>query len=263
MNNKDLIKQYVDTGLQITDYQISKLNKNLLNTYLRKRLTPVNGFTKQLSNYEFDLTNYEQKKQYILKVDFLKENQFMNLDDNLRQLYFDNKISNKLNLQNYEFDFLNDKQKNLYFDIFLSGEKHIDLYQFDRIKNKDLRRAIINNRFMYVMNNIDYKYLDDYEFTSLTPDDRIKYALKKATSKPVGGFFFASHGIPESQFKLLPPEIKRKYAITVAKSVDGAYSYFYSDKFNLLTPEVKKEFLSLLKPLDRDNFRKNPEYIFP
>mgnify|MGYP000204998990 CR=1 FL=1 len=37
MDNKALIKQYVDTGLSIPEYQFFKLNKNLRQTYIRKR----------------------------------------------------------------------------------------------------------------------------------------------------------------------------------------------------------------------------------
>ena len=38
MTNKDIIKQYVDTGCQITEYQLTKLNPSLVKTYLRKRM---------------------------------------------------------------------------------------------------------------------------------------------------------------------------------------------------------------------------------
>lgn len=38
MNNKDLITQYVDTGLPISEYQIAKLSSNDKGTYIRKRI---------------------------------------------------------------------------------------------------------------------------------------------------------------------------------------------------------------------------------
>ena len=38
MNNLDLIKQYVNTGQAIGDYQVGKLPSNVLKSYLRKRL---------------------------------------------------------------------------------------------------------------------------------------------------------------------------------------------------------------------------------
>tara|TARA_R110000782_G_scaffold21110_1_gene56887 strand:- start:5374 stop:6195 length:822 start_codon:yes stop_codon:yes gene_type:complete len=38
MNNKDLLQQYADTGLEIPFYQLNKLSDNLKITYLRKRM---------------------------------------------------------------------------------------------------------------------------------------------------------------------------------------------------------------------------------
>lgn len=42
MNNKDLIKQYIDTGLEIPQYQYEQLNQNDLKTYGRKRVIAHN-----------------------------------------------------------------------------------------------------------------------------------------------------------------------------------------------------------------------------
>ena len=38
MDNRYLLKQYVDTGLQIPEYQFNQLSNNDRNTYIRKRL---------------------------------------------------------------------------------------------------------------------------------------------------------------------------------------------------------------------------------
>lgn len=42
MNNKDLIKQYIDNGQSIGDYQFDKLSDNLKVSYLRKRMIAFN-----------------------------------------------------------------------------------------------------------------------------------------------------------------------------------------------------------------------------
>lgn len=42
MNNRDILKQYVDIGQPIGKYQFNKLDNNLMNTYLRKRMIAVN-----------------------------------------------------------------------------------------------------------------------------------------------------------------------------------------------------------------------------
>jgi hypothetical protein len=41
MDNKDLIKQYIDTGFKIPEYQVIKLSNNDKKTYIRKRLVVV------------------------------------------------------------------------------------------------------------------------------------------------------------------------------------------------------------------------------
>lgn len=71
MTNKDLIKQYVDTGLAIPKYQISKLPNWAKSTYVRKRLIATKN--KGLSLYEFKLLNDVYKDKYLrgLKSDNL------------------------------------------------------------------------------------------------------------------------------------------------------------------------------------------------
>jgi hypothetical protein len=79
VNNSDIIKQYVDTGIQIPRYQFNKLNPSLLKTYLRKRMIVVkseieyfidSGKTTQDNNQPgFDYHEYikltgELKKEY-------------------------------------------------------------------------------------------------------------------------------------------------------------------------------------------------------
>ena len=56
MNNKDLLKQYVDIGQPINKYQYEKLTDNLKVTYLRKRMIAAN----QYENYEdYEIRVYE------------------------------------------------------------------------------------------------------------------------------------------------------------------------------------------------------------
>jgi hypothetical protein len=50
MTNKDLLRQYLNTGVQITKHQMEKLSPNVLKTYLRKRV-----IVGDLSIDEFDL----------------------------------------------------------------------------------------------------------------------------------------------------------------------------------------------------------------
>jgi hypothetical protein len=78
MTNKDIIKQYVDTGCQITEYQLNKLPVNLVKTYLRKRMLGFIDIAEDIINndgtldflYDADLEQYEidklSKEQTIL-----------------------------------------------------------------------------------------------------------------------------------------------------------------------------------------------------
>ena len=55
MNKQQLLKQYVDTGIRLPEYQIKNLPSDLLKTYLRKRLIATEGSDEILSDYEFKL----------------------------------------------------------------------------------------------------------------------------------------------------------------------------------------------------------------
>ena len=67
MNNKQLLQQYVDTGVQLPEYQIKSLPSDLLKTYIRKRLIAAEGGGGYLSDYEFKLLTPDQRFQYAIK----------------------------------------------------------------------------------------------------------------------------------------------------------------------------------------------------
>jgi hypothetical protein len=67
MTNKDLISQYVDTGLELPEYQVMKLSNQDMKTYIRKRWI---AFQQQryskLRDYEIKLLTQDQRFQYVL-----------------------------------------------------------------------------------------------------------------------------------------------------------------------------------------------------
>ena len=67
MNNKQLLQQYVDTGIRLPKYQIKSLPGDLLKSYLRKRLIAVESSDEILSDYEFKLFTPDQRFQYAMK----------------------------------------------------------------------------------------------------------------------------------------------------------------------------------------------------
>ena len=71
MNNKDIIKQYVDTGVKIPKKQFNKLNSSLLNTYLRKRLISISATEPNFMLNSIRISDYEllgATKDYQFKI---------------------------------------------------------------------------------------------------------------------------------------------------------------------------------------------------
>lgn len=79
MNNKDLIKQYVNTGLRIPEYQINRLSSNDLKSYLRVRT--ISGL---LTSFEYDKLDESGKDNY---VNGISSN---DLEDNIIHLCYRN-----------------------------------------------------------------------------------------------------------------------------------------------------------------------------
>ena len=53
----DILKKYVDTGIQLPEYQVNKLlnNRSLLNTYIRKRAIAIQTQNDEWYHYEIDV----------------------------------------------------------------------------------------------------------------------------------------------------------------------------------------------------------------
>jgi F0F1-type ATP synthase delta subunit len=66
MSNKELIKQYTNTGAILPEYQVNKLSSNNIKTYLRRRLQQANE-TKfyVLKRYEFLKLSDKEKGKYL------------------------------------------------------------------------------------------------------------------------------------------------------------------------------------------------------
>jgi hypothetical protein len=76
MTNKDIIKQYVDLGTKIPEYQVDKLNTSLLKTYLRKRIIVANDCAVEYDNLidrdEFRRMSSEEKQSAVPFIAFDK-----------------------------------------------------------------------------------------------------------------------------------------------------------------------------------------------
>lgn len=65
MDNKDLISQYVDTGLSIGEYQFNQLSNNDKRTYIRKRII-ANEQDKYLTEFEFNYLDDSSKLKFLI-----------------------------------------------------------------------------------------------------------------------------------------------------------------------------------------------------
>jgi hypothetical protein len=68
MTARELITQYVDTGIRLPEYQVNKLNNQDKKTYIRKRLLAVKNSEYHadiLAEYEFNLLTKELEEKYM------------------------------------------------------------------------------------------------------------------------------------------------------------------------------------------------------
>ena len=74
-NLKSLLEQYVKTGLQLNKYQVNKIatNRDLKDNYIHNRLIS-NQQNVNFEKYEYELLNDEQKKNYLMLMNMLKQN---------------------------------------------------------------------------------------------------------------------------------------------------------------------------------------------
>jgi hypothetical protein len=151
MNNKDLITQYVDTGLKLPEYQVMQLSNNDKKTYIRKRLIgTINTRTSILSDYEESLITDENdkkkyndfKSEYIMKKlnngERFEKHEFDILADDLKPEYVMGLLKwETYCLKDYEFKFLPSRNKVAYLlDGNDCGQEHFDLY-YNTLSGKD------------------------------------------------------------------------------------------------------------------------------
>lgn len=173
MDNKDLIRQYVDTGLQLTEHQVNLLSGNLLQTYLRKRmLTITRSQWGELSFYEYRLMSEDNQKIYVKLLvkrhDYIPKNML---------------------------EYSSDEVKEYYIDLIILNNDYINLGNFlelsDKLKLKYLKYRIDTGK------GFDMGFIDDF-----TPEMKYKFYYIYATSPK---------SISEERYDLLPYDLKLVY----------------------------------------------------
>lgn len=199
MNNRDLIKQYVDSGLKTPERQFNQLSGSELNTYLRKRLIAqehTNNTDGSITFYEYGKFTPEQKLKLVS----------MTTEDNLRAIlinfdYNDNDFIGLL-IEHKDKDFL---KENTYILLNYSSNNYSTIRLLIDKLGKDLDQNVvkeINNELkdgysdsdrIDILKNIlkQYDELDLYHapldmlLTCSHPEenDFIKYIVKSVEEK--------------------------------------------------------------------------------
>jgi hypothetical protein len=158
MTNKDIVKQYVDTGICIPEYQMDKLNEGLLKTYLRKRIISVTQeFKDNIKDYEYLKLNNEQKIQFLdYKVnnnEVLTLKEFLNSPEEFKTLMINTFADKRVDWEDDDFDWKmggEDLGSNLNW--LISQDKSdtvikllLDNKKFYRILNREMIEKFLSN----------------------------------------------------------------------------------------------------------------------
>jgi hypothetical protein len=151
MNSEKLLRQYVDTGLNIRQYQYERLSPNLQKTYIRKRLIAAQQANAYLSMFEVNAMNDEQKnilKKYPRFFIF-----FPNESNNLFSEYLNN---------------LNDEYSERDLLVLIRELPVDDSYDFtiDKILNKYKDKITVEVMLAILLKyiNADKSYWDDEKY---------------------------------------------------------------------------------------------------
>lgn len=139
MNNRDLIKQYVDTGLKIPERQFNQLNSSELNTYLRKRLIvqeQSDTIADSISFFEYEKFNPEQKLKLVN----------ITTDNNIRSIlinfdYNDNSFIDTL-IQHKDNEFI---KENLYLLFRYSANEYTTIKSAINKLGEDIDQNVVKD----------------------------------------------------------------------------------------------------------------------
>lgn len=199
MNNKDLIKQYVDTGLKLPIHQVNYLKGGLLQTYLRKRFLSVMSSHSDLEFYEYRVMSEDNQQQYIRWVIKRHENLPVRLlhdssdlvkeffvDEIIRQrdyIELDNylELSEELKLRYLKYRILDGRVSSRHFLLSLSSE---GLYKYMEILVENSPK-ITDEDYSSLPNELKVKYLNirisnggvisEQQYDDMTHDMKLRY----------------------------------------------------------------------------------------
>ena len=183
MTNKDILKQYVNTGTCISKYQVNKLNNNLLNSYLRARIINYKNLIKPLDKlpdeqfdyrdirvFEYDKMN-DKHIQMFIDVGLYVMREILQDHENLIEAYLLSRVNHfPKTLHDWEVSLIM-KKDNIRCVYITSG---VSIYDYNMLSE--------NEKYIYLQNLVDKneKIDDNYDIKRLLsfPDLFKKYCSK-------------------------------------------------------------------------------------
>jgi hypothetical protein len=152
MTNKDIIKQYVNTGVSIPEYQFNKLNSGFKKSYLRARTIAIKE-TPECQKYEYNLFDKETQRKIMdpismrIENDYvISEKEFEWCSDELKQKYISMRIENDCDISDKQFELCSDELKYKYISMSIESSWSISDKIFelcsDELKHKYISMCI-------------------------------------------------------------------------------------------------------------------------
>jgi hypothetical protein len=204
MDNKDLLRQYVDSGLVISDYQIKQLSGSLLNTYLRKRLIALENGDIHSTEYEYSLFDDDGKRNFIKSIvkrhSYLPPAYLELSSDDIKSFYVDTLIADKDSLDSKNYSLLPDELKLKYIKYRVEGYWDFKDSFIDGASPEFTRKAL------EVLAMYTNKLLSDEKYKALPDDLKMVYLKHHSNAHET-----------EKQYRDRTPELKYLY-ITAFKN---------------------------------------------
>jgi uncharacterized protein (UPF0305 family) len=129
MDNKDLIKQYVNIGTVITEYQLNSLSSNLKRSYLRVRMAGISQGVVRLDEFEVAHLKDAERAKYVDLLMSLTKKKFKHfrafeyelLSEEVKMSYKELTVNNAPFLSPFLMSLLSDEELNQYFERRISG----------------------------------------------------------------------------------------------------------------------------------------------
>ena len=234
MTNKDLLRQYVDTGLKVTEHQIKMLPDNFFKTYIRKRVIAGQTFGGQpLNQAELDRIPIELFNEYIIK----KINNYKNGDS----------LTLLVSVSKDEFEKCDDELKREYANAKGNKEHHLWEYEFESLSYEDKVKYIRHILDVVIEGNYGTKTLPGFPMSYPSPtliewDYR---AVGKYLGKDVQNDYMekrielSGNLFTDEEFKMLSDERKKSLVVDRVKK-SWALS---SSMFEILNHEQKIQYI--------------------